>query len=85
MITPALFPPGAVHAYDLRQNVLPGVLPTEEPAYWRDVGTIHSWWRAHMDLLGRAPLFDLDNLEWAAPGREWAGALRARPLRPHRG
>jgi glucose-1-phosphate adenylyltransferase len=28
------------------------------------VGTIDAYWQAHMDLLGEAPRFDLDNREW---------------------
>lgn len=27
--------------------------------YWRDVGTVHSYWEAHMDLLETPPHFDL--------------------------
>jgi glucose-1-phosphate adenylyltransferase len=36
----------------------------EEPAYWRDVGTIDAYWQAHMDLLGPQPRFHLDDPEW---------------------
>jgi glucose-1-phosphate adenylyltransferase len=43
---------------------VPGVKPYEEPAYWRDVGTIETYWQAHMDLLGEAPRLDLSNREW---------------------
>lgn len=35
-----------------------------EPAYWRDVGTIDSYWRANMDLLGEDPGMDLGDPEW---------------------
>lgn len=34
------------------------------PAYWRDVGTIESYWRAHMDLLEDDPAIDLADPEW---------------------
>jgi glucose-1-phosphate adenylyltransferase len=32
--------------------------------YWRDVGTIHSYWEANMGLLEEPPDFDLYDQEW---------------------
>ncbi len=32
--------------------------------YWRDVGTISSYWAAHMDLLSDEPRLDLDDPAW---------------------
>jgi glucose-1-phosphate adenylyltransferase len=32
--------------------------------YWRDVGTIESYWQAHMDLLEPDPALALDDPEW---------------------
>jgi glucose-1-phosphate adenylyltransferase len=32
--------------------------------YWRDVGTISSYWAAHMDLLTDEPQLDLDDPAW---------------------
>jgi glucose-1-phosphate adenylyltransferase len=32
--------------------------------YWRDVGTIESYWQAHMDLLDERPDFVLDDSNW---------------------
>jgi glucose-1-phosphate adenylyltransferase len=63
-IIPEMVPGGRVFAYDFQQNEIPGVKPYEEQGYWRDVGTIQSYWEAHMDLLGEAPRFDLDNHLW---------------------
>src|SRR2546422_2746447 len=63
-IIPELVPGGRVYAYDFQTNEVPGVKPYEEPAYWRDVGTIEAYWEAHMDLLGESPRFDLDNRAW---------------------
>jgi glucose-1-phosphate adenylyltransferase len=63
-IIPELVPTGRVFAYDFQKNEVPGVKPYEEPGYWRDVGTIESYWDAHMDLLGESPRFDLDNRYW---------------------
>ncbi len=50
--------------------------------YWRDVGTIESYWEAHMQLLEPEPELDLDNPGWPilsrtsgrAPARVRAGA-----------
>jgi glucose-1-phosphate adenylyltransferase len=63
-IIPELVPGGRVYGYDFTTNEVPGVKPYEEPGYWRDVGTIESYWDAHMDLLGESPRFDLDNRYW---------------------
>lgn len=63
-IIPELVPGGRVFAYDFTTNEVPGVKPYEETGYWRDVGTIESYWDAHMDLLGESPRFDLDNRAW---------------------
>jgi glucose-1-phosphate adenylyltransferase len=63
-IIPEMVAGGRVYGYDLELNEVPGVKPYEEPAYWRDVGTIPAYWDAHMDLLGESPRFDLDNRYW---------------------
>ncbi len=38
----------------------------EQPGrrYWRDVGTLDSYWQANMDLLARHPEFDLYDTDW---------------------
>ena len=54
-IIPALVPTARVFAYDFQGNAVPGIKPYEEPGYWRDVGTLEAYWRAHMDLLGETP------------------------------
>jgi glucose-1-phosphate adenylyltransferase len=53
-----------VAAYDFHRNEVPGVKGYEEKAYWRDVGTLQTYWSAHMDLLGPEPRFDLNNRLW---------------------
>jgi glucose-1-phosphate adenylyltransferase len=63
-IIPDLFPTGRVFAYDFQASEVPGLRPYEERGYWRDVGTIESYWQAHMDLLGETPRLDLDNAAW---------------------
>lgn len=57
-------PDHRVCAYDFHRNVVPGIKPYEESGYWRDVGTLETYWAAHMDLLGPEPRFDLNNRDW---------------------
>src|SRR5204862_259185 len=49
-IIPELVPGARVYGYDFQGNEVPGVKPYEEQGYWRDVGTLSSYWEAHMDL-----------------------------------
>lgn len=63
-IIPELVPYAGVFAYNFLANQVPGTKAHEEQGYWRDVGTIAAYWQAHMDLLGPAPLCDLDNPQW---------------------
>jgi glucose-1-phosphate adenylyltransferase len=72
-IIPELVGPRRVCAYDFQLNEVAGVKPYEEPGYWRDVGTIETFWQAHMDLLGEAPRFDLDNREWPIRTGQYPG------------
>ncbi len=60
-IIPHLFPQGKVYVYNFNDNKIPG-----EPnhCYWRDVGTLDSYWEAHMDLLDDEPPFSLYNRKW---------------------
>ena len=51
-------------AYDFTDNVIPGTAPYEEPAYWRDVGTIDAYFAAHLDTLGAEPRFRMTNAQW---------------------
>jgi glucose-1-phosphate adenylyltransferase len=59
-----------VFAYDLAENVLPGVRPYEEPAYWRDVGTLPALIAAREDVQGPRPRFKLRNPSWPIHGSE---------------
>lgn len=51
-------------AYDFQRNVLPGLRPYEERAYWRDVGTLAALEQAREDVEGVKPRFDLRNRAW---------------------
>ena len=62
-IIPALTASGDAHVYDFSTNVVPGQHDREK-GYWRDVGTIDSYFDANMDLLSPLPVFDLYNARW---------------------
>jgi glucose-1-phosphate adenylyltransferase len=72
-IVPDLLKRHRVFAYNFRQNHISGVREYEEPAYWRDVGTIAEYYAAHMDLIGNTPAFDLDNPRWPIYARSVEG------------
>ncbi|HET6676344.1 MAG TPA: glucose-1-phosphate adenylyltransferase [Nitrospiraceae bacterium] len=63
-IIPHLLDSHRVFAYNFQDSSVPGVRSYEEPAYWRDVGTLDAYWQAHIDLLGERPIFDLRNSSW---------------------
>jgi len=60
---PKMYSGGKVYVYDFSQNHIPGAQP-KEAGYWRDVGTIRSYWEANMDLVGIEPQFNLYNQQW---------------------
>jgi glucose-1-phosphate adenylyltransferase len=62
-ILPAMVGARRVFAYDFSTNEIPGMLERER-GYWRDVGTIESYWQANMDLIAVVPVFDLYNPRW---------------------
>jgi glucose-1-phosphate adenylyltransferase len=62
-IVPMLVGQGAAEAYDYQSNEVPGEDPGD-PHYWRDVGTLDSYFDAHMDLCATVPAFNLYNPSW---------------------
>ena len=62
-IIPALTAAGVANVYDFSKNVVPGQ-DDRERGYWRDVGTIDSYYDANMDLLAPVPVFNLYNDLW---------------------
>ena len=62
-LIPALVDKGEAHVYDFTQNEVPGVTDREH-AYWRDVGTLDSYFDSHMDLVSADPVFNLYNRDW---------------------
>ncbi len=62
-IIPALAREGAAHAYDFLQDKVPGA-GGHDLGYWREVGTIDSYFAAHMDLCAAHPAFSLYDERW---------------------
>jgi glucose-1-phosphate adenylyltransferase len=62
-VIPRLAREGAAHAYDFWQNEVPGGCARDR-RYWRELGTIDSYFSAHMDLCAAEPRFNLYNEHW---------------------
>mgnify|MGYP001822549575 CR=1 FL=1 len=62
-LIPALVASGEAHVYDFTENVVPGETPRDRH-YWRDVGTLDSYYEANMDLVDPHPIFNLYNQKW---------------------
>jgi glucose-1-phosphate adenylyltransferase len=62
-ILPMLVRQGAAQVYDFLDNSVPGADP-RDAGYWRDVGTLDSYFDAHMDLCAVHPIFNLYNDKW---------------------
>ena len=54
---------GESGVYDMKLNDVPGSTDRDRD-YWRDVGTIESFFDAHMDLISTLPIFNLYNTQW---------------------
>jgi glucose-1-phosphate adenylyltransferase len=52
-----------LYGYDFADNRIPGDPEGAQP-YWRDVGTIDSYFTANMELRARVPSLDLYNRQW---------------------
>lgn len=62
-IIPALVASGQAHVYDFTTNEVPGETARDRH-YWRDVGTLDSYYDANMDLVAPHPVFNLYNEDW---------------------
>jgi glucose-1-phosphate adenylyltransferase len=62
-IIPYFVNQGGAGVYDFTLNDIPGSTERDR-TYWRDVGTIDSFYDAHMDLISPLPVFNLYNSEW---------------------
>lgn len=54
---------GEASVYDLNRNIVPGSTDRDR-FYWRDVGSIDSFFEAHQDLISALPVFNLYNTDW---------------------
>ena len=62
-IIPALVEQERAYVYDFARNDVPGETERDR-GYWRDVGTLDSYYDAHMDLVSIHPVFNVYNYEW---------------------
>ena len=62
-IIPDFVARGEAGVYDLNRNDVPGSTDRDR-FYWRDVGTIESFFEAHQDLISALPVFNLYNRDW---------------------
>jgi glucose-1-phosphate adenylyltransferase len=62
-IVPDFVARGEAGVYDLNRNDVPGATERDR-FYWRDVGTIESFFDAHQDLISALPVFNLYNRDW---------------------
>jgi glucose-1-phosphate adenylyltransferase len=62
-IVPMLVSERNADVYDFLTNEVPGA-NERDAGYWRDVGTLDSYFDAHMDLCAVLPVFNLYNDKW---------------------
>jgi glucose-1-phosphate adenylyltransferase len=74
-IIPMMVEDSDANVYDFRDNIVPGSADRDR-GYWRDVGTLDSFYDAHMDLISIHPVFNLYNYEWPiyTENRPWPPA-----------
>ena len=58
-------------SHDFGKDILPRMVANQDrvfafpfSGYWMDVGTVESYWQAHMDLLTSPPPIDLNDRSW---------------------
>jgi glucose-1-phosphate adenylyltransferase len=62
-IIPDFVDRGEAGVYDFIRNDVPGSTERDR-YYWRDVGTLDSFFEAHQDLISTLPVFNLYNRAW---------------------
>ncbi len=79
---------GTSTRHDFGHDIIPAMLARQQrvyaypfTGYWQDVGTIQSYWEAHMELLSEQPVFDLYDPSWVIHTR----SEERPPARLHRG
>jgi glucose-1-phosphate adenylyltransferase len=71
-ILPNMIGKRSASVYDFTKNELPGA-DEREVGYWRDVGTLGSYFAANMDLVAVHPVLNLYNDRW--PVMTWVRSL----------
>lgn len=83
-IVPWFVERGEAGVYDFTSNEVPGGRSGQH--YWRDVGTLDSYYDAHMDLVQPVPEFNLYNRDWPLYTRQSvsppAKLVRSASMRP---
>lgn len=72
-VLPRLLHERRLYAYDFATNQVPGVKAFEEKSYWRDVGTLDTYFKANQDTLGIKPHFDIFNPFWPIYSSNYQG------------
>ena len=62
-IVPSFVDKSDAGVYDFKKNTVPGSTDRDRD-YWRDVGTMQSYFAAHMDVISPLPIFNLYNFKW---------------------
>ncbi len=62
-IIPAFVRRDLAGVYDFKDNDVAGSNDRDRD-YWRDVGTLNSYYDAHMDVVSPLPVFNLYNFQW---------------------
>lgn len=77
-------------AHDFGKNIIPKLIKSKArifafpyTGYWMDVGTIQSYWQAHMDMLSPQPALKLYNREWIIHTRTEERAPARLPSNAH--
>jgi glucose-1-phosphate adenylyltransferase len=73
-ILPGIVAEGGAIAYPFRDRA------SSRPVYWRDIGTLGAFWRAHMELLGPCPALELDDARWPLVAHEPAARTVTSPI-----
>jgi glucose-1-phosphate adenylyltransferase len=72
-VLPRLARTHRLFAYDFSDNEVPGIKDYEEKSYWRDVGTLDTYFAAHLDVLGMEPTLDAFNPQWPIYSSHYVG------------
>ncbi len=76
--------------HDFGRNIIPALIKSEAriyafpyTGYWMDVGTVESYWQAHMDMLSPTPALKLYSRDWIIHTRTEERAPARLPAEAH--